>query len=121
MQKVGLPVCFTSHRENSSQIDSVYSNHNTFMGNFERKGKCSYLDGLRRESTLFEDFVEPYETKKIIMQHMHIIYNPLTRVIQIQIERHMFIVAMVMENIPGFRCKSKNNSRVDKYIPNSYL
>lgn len=55
------------------------------------------------------------------MQHMHIIYNPLTRVIQIQIEKHMFIVAMVMENIPGFRCKSKNNSRVDKYMPNSYL
>lgn len=91
------------------------------MGNFERKGKRSYLDGLRRESTLFEDFVEPCKTKKIIMQHMHIIYNPLTRVIQIQIERHKFTAAMVMENISGFRSKSKNNSRVNKYIPNSYL
>lgn len=59
MHKVGLPVCFTSHREISFQINSVYSNSNTFMGNFEIKGKCSYLDGLRRESTLFEDFVEP--------------------------------------------------------------
>lgn len=27
--------------------------------------KRSYLDGLRRESTLFEDFVEPYKTKEI--------------------------------------------------------
>lgn len=121
MQKVGLPVCFTSHREISSQINSVYSNSNTLMGNFKRKGKHSYLDGLRRESTLFEDFVEPCKTKTIIMQNMYIIYNPLTRVIQIQIERHKFTVAMVMENISGFRCKSKNNSGVNKYIPNSYL
>lgn len=82
-------------------MNSVYSNSNIFMGSFERKGKRSYLDGLRRESTLFEDFVEPCKTKKIIMQHMHIIYNPLTRVIQIQIERHTFTVAMVMENISG--------------------
>lgn len=76
-------------------MHSVYSNSN-IMGNFERKGKRSYLDGLRRESMLFEDFVEPCKTKKIIMQHMQIIYNPLTGVFQIQIKRHKFTVVVVM-------------------------
>lgn len=113
MQKV---VVFTSHREIRPQINSVYNNSKTFTGNFERKGKRSYLDGLRRESTLFEDFVEPCKTKKIIMQHMRIIYNPLARVVQIQIKG-----TVAMENISGFRSKSKNNLRVNKYIPISYL
>lgn len=35
------------------------------MGNYQRRKKYSYLDGLRRESTLFEDFVEPCKTGKI--------------------------------------------------------
>lgn len=35
------------------------------MGNYQREKKRSYLDGLRRESTLLEDFVEPCKTRKI--------------------------------------------------------
>lgn len=35
------------------------------MGNYQRQKKRSYLDGLRRESKLFDDFVEPCKTRKI--------------------------------------------------------
>lgn len=55
----------------------ILSKSEPFMGNLQRKEKCPYLDGLRRESTLFEDFVEPCKTRKIngAWKLMHIIYN----------------------------------------------
>lgn len=43
----------------------IQSKSGPFMGNYQRRKKYSYLDGLRRESTLFEDFVEPCKTGKI--------------------------------------------------------
>lgn len=43
----------------------IQSKSEPFMGNYQRQKKRSYLDGLRRESTLFEDFVEPCKTRKI--------------------------------------------------------
>lgn len=63
MEKVGLRVYFTSDREISSQNNSL--NLKPFMGNYQRRKEGSYLDGLRRESTLFEDFVEPCKKRKI--------------------------------------------------------
>lgn len=74
------------------------------MGNYQRRKKGSYLDGLRRESTLFEDFVEPCKTTKINGIHRNIVY--LQEGLNFRYSKqqtHKITVATVTENISEFR------------------
>lgn len=74
MDKVVLNVYFTSfiifqffwrkQQRFVPKIIQLISRMKPFMGNLQREEKSSYLDGLRRDSMLFEDFVEPCKTKK---------------------------------------------------------